>query len=192
MAEIASASVVPGARVTVADCLRLEPICAGRVVAGAAGLDAHAVDWVTVMEWPVEDFVARGELVLSTGFGCDERMFVQLADEVASAGAAALCVSVGERAPFPVVPDGIVELGDERGFPVIALDWEVRFADVTRSIVDRLLSAKYRAAAHPTDRLAPQFTDALLGRDGMAAIAQALEQMIGRGVAILDRGLVAV
>ncbi|HYV15678.1 MAG TPA: PucR family transcriptional regulator ligand-binding domain-containing protein [Conexibacter sp.] len=192
MPDIPSSAAGNGVRLSVADCLRLDPLASARVVAGASGTDAHAVAWVAVIEWPVEDFVGNDELVLTTGVGCDEQMFVQLAREAADADAAALCVGVGERAPFREVPAGIVALGDERGLPVIALDWEVRFADVTRAVVDRLLSAQYRAAAADPDRLAPQFTDALLHADGVAAIAQALEDMTGRPVVVLDRGFVPI
>jgi purine catabolism regulator len=178
----------PAARLTVTDCLALAPLDAGRVVAGSAGLDRRPVAWIAVIEWPVEDFVGRDEIVLTTGVGCDEEMFVQLAREVAESGAAALCVGVGERAPFAEVPPRVRELGEESGLPVVALGWDVRFADVTRAVVDRLLSGQYRTAAEDPDRLAPQFTDALLRPDGLAAIAQALEDTIGRSVVVLDRG----
>ena len=51
--------------------------------------------WVAVIEWPVEDFVAPGEFVLTTGMGCDAGQLERLAAEVAEAGAAALCIATG-------------------------------------------------------------------------------------------------
>lgn len=169
--------------------LRVAPLDTARIVAGRAGAAERLVRWVAVIEWPVEDFVARDEFVLTTGIGCDEDQFVQLATEVADAGAAALCVAVGAGAPFPEAPAALVAMADEREMPLIELPWEVRFADVLRSITDRLLSARYAATMGSEDRMPAGFTDALLHRHGMRAIAEALEGMTERGVLVLDRNL---
>jgi purine catabolism regulator len=178
-----------GARPSVADCLRLDPLSAGTLVAGTDAQDDREVGWVSVIEWPVEDFVTPGELVLTTGIGCNAARFEQLAGEVAAAEAAALCVSVGERAPFPAVPEQIRRLGDRLEFPVIALPWDIRFADVSRVVIDRLLASKYSAALGGRDRLPSELTDALLHQDGLQAITRALEGMIERPVLVLDGGL---
>jgi purine catabolism regulator len=174
---------------TVRRCLRIEPFAEAEVVGGASGLDERRVRWVAVIEWPVEDFVARGELVLTTGIGCDAARFAQLATEVADAGAAALCVAVGPGAPFGETPAALRELAEERGMPLVEIPWEVRFADVMWALTDRLLSARYAATLDPGDHLPAGFTDALLHRDGLGAIAEALEGMIGRAVLVLDAGL---
>jgi purine catabolism regulator len=174
---------------TVRRCLRIEPFADAEVVGGRSGLDERRVRWVAVIEWPVEDFVARGELVLTTGIGCDAERFAQLATEVADAGAAALCVAVGAGAPFAATPAALRELADERGMPLVEIPWEVRFADVMWALTDRLLSARYAATLDPGDHLPAGFTDALLHRDGLGAIAEALEGMIGRPVLVLDAGL---
>ena len=174
---------------TVRLCLRVPPLSQAVVVAGRSGLDGRHVRWVAVIEWPVEDFVARDELVLTTGIGCDQTAFTQLAGEVADAGAAALCVAVGPGAPFEAVPDGVRTLADERGMPLVEIPWEVRFADVLRALTDRLLSARYAATMDTGDHLPSGFTDALLHGDGLCAIADALEIMIERPVLVLDAGL---
>jgi purine catabolism regulator len=159
-------------------------------VAGRTALDERHVRWVAVIEWPVEDFVARDEFVLTTGIGCDEDRFAQLAVEVADAGAAALCVAVGSDAPFAAAPDGARTVADQRAMPLIEIPWEVRFADVLRALTDRLLSARYAATMDTGDHLPAGFTDALLHRDGLSAIADALESMIERPVLVLEIGSV--
>jgi hypothetical protein len=93
-----------------------------------------------VIEWPVEDFVAAGEFVLTTGIGCDAAQLATLATEVAQAGAAALCVAVGEGAPFEAMPEGVRAVADEHGVPLVEIPWAVRFADVLRALIDRLLA----------------------------------------------------
>jgi PucR family transcriptional regulator, purine catabolism regulatory protein len=174
---------------TVRRSLRVPPLAEATVVGGWSGLDERRVRWVAVIEWPVEDFVARDELVLTTGIGCDEERFTQLATEVADAGAAALCMAVGAGAPHPAAPAGARAIADERGMPLIEIPWEVRFADVLRAITDRLLAARYAATMDPGDHLPSGFTDALLHREGMSAIAEALEAMVERPVLVLDAGL---
>src|SRR5947208_1244682 len=72
--------------------LRLTPLDHGRVVAGHDGTHTRCVRWVTIIEGPVEDFVAPGELVLTIGATYDEAGFTRFAGDVAAAGAAALCV----------------------------------------------------------------------------------------------------
>lgn len=155
-------------------------------MAGRAGLSRRSVRWVAVIEWPVEDFVAPGELVLTTGVGCDPARFEQLAREVADSGAAALCVGVGTAAPLAAVPAGVREIGEAAGFPIVELPWEVRFADILRAVVDRLLSARYAAAAPDGDPLPAGLATALLRRDGLTSVAQAVETMLDRPVIMLD------
>ena len=181
--------MVEPSALTVRRCLRVPPLSEATVVAGRSGLDERRVRWVAVIEWPVEDFVARDELVLTTGIGCEPERFTQLAAEVADAGAAALCIAVGPGAPFEAVPDGVRTLADERGMPLVEIPWEVRFADVLRALTDRLLSARYAATMDTGDHLPSGFTDALLHRAGLSAIADALETMIERPVVVLDAGL---
>ena len=174
---------------TVRHCLAVPPLTGGRVAGGGAGLDERHVRWVAVIESPVEDFVAPGEFVLTTGIGCDAEQFAQLVGEVADAGAAALCVAVGDGAPFATLPAGALVIADERRMPLVELPWEVRFADVLRALIDRLLAARYAATMDPGDQLPAGFTDALLHRDGLRTIAEALEGMIERPVLLLDAGL---
>lgn len=175
-------------RLLVEAALKLPPLDQGRVVAGIEGVRTRQVRWVTIMEGPVEDFVAPDEFVVTIGAGYDEAGFIEFATEIADAGAAALCVSVGSGAPFATVPAGVLELGNRLAFPIIELPWEVRFADVIRAIADPLLTNGY-AALPANNQMPPSLTGALLLRDGLAAMTDAAEQMVGRPVMVLDAGL---
>jgi purine catabolism regulator len=174
---------------TVRRCLTVPPLAGGRVTGGRDALDTREVRWVAVIEWPVEDFVAPGEFVLTTGIGCDAGQLVQLAAEVAQAGAAALCVAVGEGAQFGEMPEGVRAVADAHGMPLVEIPWAVRFADILRALIDRLLAARYAATMDPGDQLPSGFTDALLHRDGLRTIAEALEGMVERPVLLLDAGM---
>jgi purine catabolism regulator len=149
-------------------------------------LEDRPVRWVAVIEWPVEDFVAPGELVLTTGLGCDSRRFCQLTAEIAESGAAALCVGVGSGAPHPAVPRAALEVAERLGMPIVEMPWAVRFADVLRAVADKLLSARYVALTGEGERLPSGLAAALLRRDGLPSVAQAAERMLDRPVLILD------
>jgi purine catabolism regulator len=108
---------------------------------------------------------------------------------VSKSGGAALVIAVGDDAPVASVPDEARALGDRYGIPVLELPWEVRFADVLRALTDRLMSARYAATLNTGDQLPADFAHALLTREGLDAIADALESIVDRPVLILDAGL---
>jgi len=159
------------------------------VVAGGDALEARAITWGTVIEWPVEEFVAQGEFVLTTGLGCDSAMFTRLAREIAQSGASALCVGVGPSAPFKHVPASVRRVGEQEGLPIIELPWEIRFADVVRRLASVLLVTQFHDVLSEDGGLPVSFTNALLHPDSLNAIVQAIEEMIRRPAIILDAGL---
>jgi purine catabolism regulator len=177
------------AELTVRKCLKIPPLADAIVVAGDAGLDTREVRWMAVIEGPVDDFVSPGDFVLTTALGYGDARLHDLVADVANSDAAALVCAVGEGAPIQAVPDDARAIADERALPLLELPWEVRFADVLRALTDRLLSARYAATLDAGDQLPAGFADALLAREGLDAIAEALESLIERPVLILDAGL---
>jgi purine catabolism regulator len=174
---------------TVRDCLQIAPLLGATVVAGEPGLDERRVHWMTVIEGPVEDFVAPGDVVLSTGLDQGSERLGELVAGVSEAGGAALVIAVGDDAPIASVPDDARALGDRYALPVLELPWEVRFADVLRALTDRLMAARYAATLDADEQLPADFAHALLTREGLDAIADALESIVDRPVLILDAGL---
>jgi DNA-binding PucR family transcriptional regulator len=124
---------------TVASMLELPLMREAEVLSGTGLLDAQRVVGISVIEVPVEDFVGRGEFVLSTamGVGHDETALVGFVEEVAASGAAALALS-----PSPYlsrVPEGVTRLAERWRLPLIVLPWEVRFADVIEAVLRRVI-----------------------------------------------------
>lgn len=175
-----------GKVLTIAECLNLSALKRAMVVAGGDSLDTRAVTWSTVIEWPVEKFVAQGEFVLTTGLGCDGAMLARLAREVGESGAAALCVSIGPSAPFKRVPASVRRIGEATGLPIIELPWEVRFADVARSIATVLLVTQFTEDLLDGGGLPVSFTNALLEPRSLDAIVRVVEGMTGQSAIVLD------
>ncbi|WP_028927625.1 PucR family transcriptional regulator [Pseudonocardia acaciae] len=173
--------------VRVADCLALPEFGRARLVAG----DEHTgrtVGWVAVIEWPVEDFVSAGDLVLSTAIGCDEARMRELVGQSARSGAAAVGLTAGSGAPHPALPESVLAEARAHRIPLLELPWRMRFSDLSRAVIQALYVAE-RPAAGESEDLPAEFARALLGPGGVAGIAEALEQVVDAPVVVLDATL---
>lgn len=168
---------------TVRDVLDLPLMRSARVVAGRRAVDTRELTWIAVIEGPVEDFVLAGELILTSGMGCDDTGLGELVREVSTSGAAAMCLGVGPGRFFEHAGPAAMEIADRIGFPLIEIPWEVRFSDVTRAVVQRLLAQRFGADA---DTGRARFTSVVLDGLGFRGIADVLDSMLQRGVVILD------
>ena len=84
---------------------------------------------ISVQELPVDDFIQKDELVLSTAMGClgDPVSFTALLHAVENAGAAALILSF--KAPNYVVPPEVIAYANSIGLPMFSIPWNLRFSD---------------------------------------------------------------
>lgn len=123
---------------TLNDLLTLNILGDATILAGQEYLDQRRVAWVSVIEIPVEDFVREDELVLTTAIGCgdDPSALRSFVEEVYRAGAAALAIALGRH--IESVPDTVVSLADTYHFPLIAIPWDVRFADISRRVYSEI------------------------------------------------------
>ncbi len=172
---------------SVRDVLNLPVMRSARVVAGDPGVDTSEVRWVAVAEGPVEDFVMEGELILTSGMGCDAAGLARLVNEVRASGAAAMCVGVGPGRFVEALGPPATDIANTAGFPLIEIPWELRFSDITRAIVERLLAERHAGRHDDADRA--RFTNLVLDGLGFRGIADALESIIPRRVVILDGDL---
>ncbi|WP_309570277.1 PucR family transcriptional regulator ligand-binding domain-containing protein [Deinococcus sp.] len=125
---------------TLREVLALPAYAGAQVLGGENGLDA-AVTWVHVSEvLDAARFLSGGELILSTG--------LELSRITPDAGAAYLRSLVDGGAhglalelvgPLRDVPPAVVMEARRTDFPLIAFQHEVRFADLTRAALGRIL-----------------------------------------------------
>lgn len=123
---------------TLQDLLTLKILGDATVLAGSDCLAERRVDWVSVIEIPVEDFVRQDELVLTTAIGCgnDPVALCSFVEEVHGAGAAALAIAVGRH--IEVVPESVGRVAESLHFPLLAIPWDVRFADISRRVYSEM------------------------------------------------------
>ena len=132
---------------SVADILKIPAIVSGqpRLFSGADQLTRN-VRWVHITEHhDIARLMHGSELVLTTGVAWPDvdPTGVQFIHDLADAGAAAVVVELVRR--FTRMPERMVAAATERELPLIGLEREIRFIDVTyavhASIIDEQLTS---------------------------------------------------
>lgn len=173
------------APVYVRELLALPLFRDARVIAGHGGVARREISWPVVLEWPAEDFARPHELVLTTALSCDGPMLAQMVTEVSDAGAASMFISFSPGGDLHEVPDDVRELADERQFPLIELPWRLRFAEISKAVIDRVVE-RHLGNQSGRDALYLGFTRVVVDGRGFDGIAEALEDLLQRPVLIFD------
>ncbi|MDR3561576.1 MAG: PucR family transcriptional regulator ligand-binding domain-containing protein [Negativicutes bacterium] len=105
-----------------------------RLVAGQSGLD-RVVRWVHFIDLPdALPWVQGGELLIITGIGLNGDL-AKLQDIVRGGvqkKLAGLIINIGPY--IEQIPEPVIKLANELGFPVFELPWEVKLVEVTQDI----------------------------------------------------------
>ena len=130
---------------TVAAVLELPTLRAGRprVVAGQGGL-GKPVRWTHVAELPdIAHLLRGGELLLSTGVALPTSPagLTSFVDELADVDAAGLVIELGRRFAG-TLPEELRQAADRHGLPLIELQRETAFVQVTESVHALIVDAQ--------------------------------------------------
>ncbi|TSB48296.1 PucR family transcriptional regulator [Alkalicoccobacillus porphyridii] len=127
---------------TMKEIMELDIMEPAVVKTASAHLDEQMVEWVSITEAPVENFVRKNEMVLTTGISYADtpHQFYQFVHDVIQSGAAGLGIATGKY--IYELCDRCIELGEEYEFPILLMPWEIRFADVTQAITQRITDLK--------------------------------------------------
>lgn len=152
---------------------------------GADAIDDKQVEWVSVMENPVENFVRENEFVLTTGIGCfgnnDELM--KFVEDVYNSGASVLAIATG-RHVFDI-PEEIIEFAEKSSFIILEIPWELRFADLVHEIMGHLLINRNKAINRPKE-IQEQLIQIILEGRTLQSITDYIEREIGKHILIAD------
>ncbi len=116
-----------------------EPLLKDAKVISGKGEEATVdVQWISVIELPVENFVRKNEVVLTTAIGCksNPELFIDFVHDVIKSEAAGLMVALG-RFLFDI-PQQAIELANKHDFMIITIPWEVRFANIVETVMKEL------------------------------------------------------
>jgi purine catabolism regulator len=164
-------------KLTLGELLELNVLGDAKVLSAREQILSKQIEWVSVIEIPVEDFVRRDELVLTTGLGAgDPEALKRFVEEIRVAGAAAVGIALGPHVQD--VPEDVVALAESWNFPLLTIPWGVRFADISRRF--------YSEMALRTASL--EYSDGII-RPALLRLAQgdrvdAVVDILGRGLRV--------
>ncbi|UOQ45097.1 PucR family transcriptional regulator ligand-binding domain-containing protein [Halobacillus salinarum] len=175
--------------ITVERILQLPVLEKAKILAGKSIKDEKAVEWISVIETPVENFVRRNEFVLSTGIGCgdDPICLEEYVKDVIHSGASALAFATGRY--IYKVPDRIEQLAEQNDLVVIEIPWEVRFGDVIQEVL-REISKEKEEEQQQAEELRQELINCVLNGKGLQEITTILYENTKIPVAISDHNKV--
>lgn len=155
-----------------------------RLLAGEGGLDLP-VRWVHISELAdPTPWLSGGELLLTTGLQLDtahgQREFVTRLAEHQLAG-----MGFGTGFTHEGVPPAVLEVAEERDFPVFEVPYELPFIAITEAAFSQLVNEQYAvlkralAAQERLERI-------VLSERGLEALASTLATLIGATVIVFD------
>lgn len=171
---------------TVADVLALEVVRRGepRVVAGATALEDQ-VRWVHVSELAdIAHLLHGGELVLTTGVALPEepQSLETYIDDLVQVGASGLMVELGRRYTGQL-PRRMIAAADRRRFPLVVLEREVRFVEITEAVHGRIINDQIEQL-RASEQLHETFTTLSLRGAGPNEIVAEVQRLSGRPVVL--------
>jgi PucR family transcriptional regulator, purine catabolism regulatory protein len=168
------------------DILKLDILKDAKVIAGENLVKDREVQWVSAMEMPVESFVRKNELVLTTAIGCGQNLneFEKFVQDVMDSEATALAVALG-RHVFEI-PCEIIELANKNQFILIEIPWEVRFSEIIEAVMLQLNDINYKESRR-SEKVQQELLNLILKETELTCIANYLYQNVGYPVIITDQ-----
>ena len=171
--------------IALSELLKLPTLARARVVGGHDGL-RRPVRGINVMEVPdILDWVKPDELLLTTAYPLrdDPVALDALIPRLAERGLAGIALKPGRY--IKTIPTSMIEAADQHGFALIELPPEASFNEIINSVLTVILdvqASRLQRSAAIHDR----FTKIALSGGGLRPIAEALAELVGRPVAIVD------
>ncbi|WP_298023335.1 PucR family transcriptional regulator [uncultured Dysosmobacter sp.] len=102
------------------------------------------IESVSVQELPVDNFIQKNELVLTTALGCLEEpdRFRQLIFEVSRAKAAAMLLAFSDETYQ--VSEELIRYADSLSLPVFVIPWKYRFSEIQSETIRNIQNEKLK------------------------------------------------
>ncbi|ARK30387.1 PucR family transcriptional regulator [Halalkalibacter krulwichiae] len=149
-------------------------------------LNSKFVNWVSVIETPVESFVRKNELVLTSGVGCsqNEQHLYTFVREVIDSHASALAIAIG---PYvQEIPKSIIDLANEKRFILIELNWSIRFSEILEQVLE-LIHEEKRKYFEKIEEIRKSLLDYILSGQSLDLVAEHVSSAIECEVLIADK-----
>ncbi|WP_264183973.1 PucR family transcriptional regulator [Bacillus shivajii] len=156
-----------------------------KIKSGHEMLDEKRVEWISVIEVPVENFVRKNEFVLSTGIGCEDDpiLLEQFVKDVIDSGASVLAFATGRY--IYDIPERVIQVASLHNFIIMDIPWEVRFGDILEDVLHEI-HADRQEERQQAEGVRQQLINCVLQDKGIQDIANTLYKHIKVPVAITD------
>lgn len=170
---------------TMKEVMELDILKTSAVKTAYPRLHERVVEWVSITEAPVEHFVRKNEMVLTTGIGYaqEPERFFEFVQDVIQSGASGLGVATGRY--IMDIDQSCLELAEEHDFPIVCLPWEVRFADVTQSITTKIMDVK-KGYMEELQTIGQELLSIVLGGGTLAQLTQYIRDELHLSTYITD------
>ena len=171
---------------TIEKVLTYEILRNAKIAAGDRNLSSRLVEWVSVIEMPVENFVRKNEVVLTTAIGCSNNAaalttFIQ---DIIDSEASALMIAMG-RYIFDI-PKEVIELAEKHDFLIIELPWEVRFANIVEEVM-KDINNKEHAEREKSEKVQQELLKLILNDADLNRISKFIQKQCDCSLIITDR-----
>ncbi|WP_408006394.1 PucR family transcriptional regulator [Pseudalkalibacillus sp. A8] len=172
-------------KLSVKDFLELDIMKDARVRTGENLLEDRYVQWISAMEMPVENFVRKNEVVLSTTIGCgqDLETLKQFVKDIIESQASTLVIALG-RHIFDI-PIEVIELAEKNDFILIEIPWEVRFANIVEEVMAQL-NGIHREERLKSEKIQQEFLNLILQDTDIPAILNLIQKHTGYPTFLTD------
>lgn len=156
-----------------------------KVISGKGVISQKSVEWVSVIESPVENFVRENELVLTTGIGCYTNMqsFFDFCKDVYESGASALAIATGHY--INRIPEEITQFAEKNHFVLLDLPWEIRFADIIHEVTSAINHIQHDELIRLKE-FQQQLIEMFLTKQPFAEIIRVVEKELGLPVLVVN------
>ena len=171
---------------TIKDLLEIKAIDGLKLVAGEKGIN-NVVSLVNIIENPDKfDWLSSNELLLSTGyiFKDNEELQNRMIKEFAEINCAGLVIKM--KRYFEQVPQNMIDLANEYGFPLLALPYEYTLSKII-SIFNEKSSGRYDLLNRRTLDIHNILFNIALEGGGIERISSMLAETVNNPVLFLDR-----
>ncbi|SMO63314.1 PucR family transcriptional regulator [Melghirimyces algeriensis] len=170
---------------TVKDVVEMKMMKEARVRTAKDCLSLRRVNWVSVIEVPVDNFIRENELVLSSAISCGHNpsQFYRFVHDVIRSGASALGVATGYY--LTDIPDKVLQLAESNKLPLIEIPWELRFSDIVQQVANKL-NQKQNQMVQLSKDVQGHLLQLLLQGTNLSEIAATAEKYWGQPSIIVD------
>ncbi|MFC0015908.1 MULTISPECIES: PucR family transcriptional regulator [Allobacillus] len=155
------------------------------VVTSESLLETKKVEWVSIVELPVQNFIRKHELVLSTAtnFNHHSDLSYQFVSDIIQSGATALAIATNNQTE--PLPQKIIDLANDNDLVLLMLGWKSNFSDIVQESL-QMINEHNENRRKKTERLRIRLTDQVLNNSSLETLMEILYKEINIPVAISD------